>query len=436
VTHRRPVRRLLVSLAVLGFLVAVPAFPAGFQIMTQGARATGMGLAFTAVADDPTAIFYNPAGLGWQEHFSSEIGVGFITKLDGKFDGANPFPGTGQNGAQHLTTFVVPTFYAVIPLTQDINLGIGAFSPYGLGFRWDNTDNQWPGRFISTNAVIQTIDLNPVLSWKLLPSLSIAGGADYRLSKVQLERNAGLYDPLSGSVVDTAYVKLNSSIWDNHGWGWNAAIMLKPAPTFSIGASYRSSITIDYAGTATFTQILTGNDVLDAIVASRLPSNPQNVATSIKFPGSLNLGMAWVIGKNTTMSIEADWTQWSDFHDLAINFENPAIPDQDRVTAWQDAWAYRFGIEQKFGKWSVSGGYYYDNTPQPAEDVGPILADNDRVGYTIGFSYGTPRFSVNVSDLYLTVRDRTTPPSNTDNFYGTYKKEAVNIAIASMRFAF
>jgi len=435
VTRPQRVRRFWVSLACLGFLVASPAFPAGFQIMTQGARATGMGLAFAAVADDPTAIFYNPAGMGFQEHYSVELGSGFISKLNGKFYGTNPFPGDGANGSQHLTTFVVPNFYMVVPLLQDLNLGVGLFSPYGLGFRWDNTDNQWPGRFISTNAVIQTMDLNPVISWKLLPQLSIAAGADYRLSKVQLERNLGTFDPLTNSFVDTAYLKLNSSIWDNSGWGWNAAIMIKPAPTFSIGASYRSKIDVDYAGTATFTQIPTGNAVFDNIVASLLPSSPQSVSTTINFPASLNLGMAWV-AQNTTVSIEADWTQWSDFHNLQINFTNPAIPSSDRVTAWQDSWAYRFGVEQRFGKWRLQAGYYYDNTPQPKVDAGPILADNDRMGYTFGFTYGTEKFSVNISDLYLTVKDQTTPYPNTDGFYGQYKKEAVNIAMFSLRFAF
>jgi long-chain fatty acid transport protein len=436
VTTSRRVRPLLVSLAALGFLLARPAFPSGFQIMTQGARATGMGLAFAAVANDPTAIFYNPAGLGWQQHFSAESAIAFISKLDGKFDGSNPFPGDGSTGEQHLTTFVVPTFFAVIPLTADVNLGLGVFAPYGLGFRWDNTDNQWPGRFISTNAVVQTVDLNPVLSWRLTPQIAIAGGADYRLSKVQLERNNGTFDPLTMSEVDTAYVKLNSSIWDNSGWGWNAAIMLRPAPTFSIGASYRSSITVDYEGTATFTQILTGNSVFDAIVASRLPPNPQAVATSIKFPGSLNLGMAYVIGKNTTVSLEADLTQWSDFQELLIDFQNPGIPDSNRVLAWQNSWAYRIGFEQKIGKWAIQSGYYYDNTPQPAVDTGPLLADNDRTGYSFGFSYGTEKFGFNVSDLYLKVKNRTTPFPNTDDFYGTYKDESVNVAIASLRLAF
>jgi long-chain fatty acid transport protein len=426
------------SLAAAGLLAAAPAFPSGFQIMTQGPRATGMGLAFTAVADDPSAIFYNPAGIGFQDHFSVEMGAGFITKLTGDFHGDNPFPGIGANGDQHKTTFVTPNFYAVIPLTQDVKLGLGVFSEYGLGFRWNDPapTYPWPGRFVSDNAVIQSVDLNPVLAWRLTPEFSIAGGASYRLSRVQLERNNGTFDPLSNAVEDTARVKLNSSIWDNHGWGWNAALLFKPAQSFSIGASYRSKIGIDYTGDANFTQILTGNPLIDALVASRLPQGPQAVTTHIEFPGSLNLGMAFVIAKNTTLSLEADWTEWSKFSQLNINFVNPAIPGLDRTTNWDDSWAYRFGVEQKFGNWAVRSGYYRDKTPQPASDVGPILADNDRDGFTIGFGYDVPKWGFNIADLYLKVKDRTinTAP-NTDGFYGRYS-ESINIAIASFRFSF
>ncbi|HYV40752.1 MAG TPA: hypothetical protein VEO02_03075, partial [Thermoanaerobaculia bacterium] len=67
-------RSVSVPLAILFFLTAIPAFPSGFQLNTQGARAMGMGLAFTAVANDPSAIFFNPAGLGWQKHFEAEVG--------------------------------------------------------------------------------------------------------------------------------------------------------------------------------------------------------------------------------------------------------------------------------------------------------------------------------------------------------------------------
>jgi len=416
--------------------VATPAFPSGFQIMSQGAKATGMGLAFSALADDPTAIFYNPAGLGWQEHFSGEADFMGITKVKGDFTGANPFPGVGSNGDQHKTTFFIPTVFGVVPLTKELSFGIGVFSQYGLGFRWDSpANNPWPGRFVSENAVIKSVDLNPVFSLRVTNAIAIAAGADYRLSFVQLQRVNGTYDPLNNVIADTARVKLDSSLWDNHGWGWNAAIMIRPSPAFSLGASYRSSIKIDYAGDANFTQILSGNPVLDALVASRLPQGPQAVNTSVKFPATVNIGMAFVVAKNTTLALEADWTEWSDFGELLIDFVNPAIPDLDRHTNWKDSWAYRFGVEQKFGAWAVRSGYYRDKTPQPTSDVGPILADNDRDGYTIGFGYNTPRWGFNISDLYLTVKDRTVDVPNTDGFYGKYR-ETVNIAIASFRVSF
>ncbi len=426
----------------MGVLVAAPAFPAGFQIMTQGARATGMGLAFTALADDPTAIFYNPAGLGWQEHFSAELGSSFITKTKGDFQGANPFPGDGATGQQHKTTFLVPTFYAVMPLTKDINLGIGSFAQYGLGYRWDGGD-QWSGRFVSQNAVIQSIDLNPVLSWRLTPQIAIAGGADYRLSRVQLERDTAAFDPLTSAFADTAHVKLDSSIWDNHAWGWNAGILIKAAPELAVGASYRSSMTIDYKGTATFTQKLTGDPVLDAIVASRLPVGQRGVMTSISFPATINIGIASTIAKNTTIALEADWTQWSKFQSLNITFSDlpggnvcaPGGIQVCRATDWQDSWAYRLGVEQKFGNWSIRSGYYIDKTPQPVKDAGPILADNDRQGYTIGFGYNTERWGFNLADLYLKVKDLNVLTESTDNFFGKYK-EAVNIAIFGLRLSF
>jgi len=111
-------RSLSVPFAFLLFLAAVPAFPSGFQVNTQGARAMGMGLAFTAVANDPSAIFYNPAGLGWQKHFEVEVGGSALTKTQGDFTGENPYPGVSDVEKEHKTTFILPTVYAVIPLTS------------------------------------------------------------------------------------------------------------------------------------------------------------------------------------------------------------------------------------------------------------------------------------------------------------------------------
>lgn len=51
------------ALAALAFLVAGPSFARELPAFYKGIRPLGMGGAFTAVADDENALFYNPAGL-------------------------------------------------------------------------------------------------------------------------------------------------------------------------------------------------------------------------------------------------------------------------------------------------------------------------------------------------------------------------------------
>jgi long-chain fatty acid transport protein len=427
-------RPISVPLALLLFFAAVPAFPSGFQINTQGARAMGMGLAFTAVANDPSAIFYNPAGLGWQKHFEVEVGASGLTKVQGDFTGENPYPGSSDVEKEHKTTFVLPTLYVVAPLTSEINLGLGIFSQYGLGFRWDNAET-FSGRFVAQNAVIQTVDLNPVLSFQATPAIAIAVGADYRFSKVQLERNQAAINPFTNSVVDVAHIKLNSTLTDNHAWGWNAGVMVRPIPQLSFGAAYRSKIKVDYNGSATFQQRLTGNAQFDGIVASQLPQGSHPVTTSIDFPASLNLGAALTLPGDFTVSGEADWTEWDSFKSLDILFPDLVGRDLHRPTLWKNSWAYRVGLEKKFSSFALRAGYYRDKTPQPVSNAGPILADNDRDAFALGFGYGNDRWGVDVSDLYIKFKKLDTAGQSQDNFFGVYK-EAANVFAFSLRLSF
>jgi long-chain fatty acid transport protein len=402
-------------LLVGGLLVASPASPSGFQVMTQGARATGMGLAFTGVADDPSAVFYNPAGLGFQEHFSIMIGGSVLGRKKADFVGADPFPGEGTSGSVQKQEFVIPNVYAVVPLTADLSFGLGVNAPYGLGLRWNDPEH-WVGRFVSQNAVIKSADINPVFSYKLFPELAIAAGADLRFSKVQLERNTnlGIVDPFGGEVRDLAHVKLNSSLTSNSGWGWNVGILFKPLSYIGVGAAYRSKIKVDYDGTAVFTQRFTGNPVIDALVTAQLPQGEHPVTTSIEFPASLNTGVGIELPAGFLLALEAD-----------IAFPDGVAPELDRVTAWKDSWAYRVGLEKKFASgWAIRAGYYYDNTPQPEKDVGPILADNDRNVYSAGFGYNTPQWGVDLGGLYIRFKDRDVLTESTDNFFGHYSEDA------------
>ena len=43
--------------AAAALLVSANAFSSGFQVMTHGARASGMGLAYAGIGGAPTAVF-------------------------------------------------------------------------------------------------------------------------------------------------------------------------------------------------------------------------------------------------------------------------------------------------------------------------------------------------------------------------------------------
>ena len=419
----------------MGVLVSARAFPSGFQVMTQGARATGMGLAFAGVADDPTAIFYNPAGMGFQEHFGVYLGGNFLTRTDGGLEGANPFPGVGASENIDKQWFFTPNFYAVVPLTAELNFGLGVTSPYGLGLRWENP-NESITKFVSQNSVIKTIDLNPVFSYRLFPQLAIAAGADVRFSKVQLERDLAGVDPFTQSFADIAHVKLNSDMVDNTGWGWNVGLMVKPFEALSIGAAYRSHIKVDYDGTAVFIQRFTGDAIFDQLVGAQLPQGEHPVQTSIDFPATINLGAGIHLGPDFILSLEADWTEWSKFASLNIHFPDLTGRDIDRITAWSDTWAYRVGLEKKFGSFAVRAGYYYDNTPQPTFDVGPLLSDNDRNVYCAGLGWDTPTWGADIGAAYIAFRNRdVTRPPQTDNFFATYSETGL-VLTAGLRVNF
>jgi long-chain fatty acid transport protein len=434
--HRATLPRVVLAAVVaVGFLTSAPAFPSGFQVNSQGAKATGMGLAFAGIADDPSAIFYNPAGLGWQKHFDVYGNLQFLTRTEADFTGLNPYPGNGVLESQQDSWFVLPTIFAVVPLTQELNFGLGIFEPYGLGVRWNNPET-WSGRFINQNAVIKSIDLNPTFSYQLFPSLSIAAGADVRFSKVQLEQIQGAINPFTGSFDNVAKVKLNSDMIDNTGWGWNVGLMFKPVDAVSIGAAYRSKINVKYDGTAQFIQRFTGNQAFDAAVAAQLPTGTPPVQTEIAFPASINIGVGVNLGSGWTIGLEADWTEWSRFASLDIIFPTLVGDDIHRPTLWEDSWAYRVGLEKSFGEWAIRAGYYFDNTPQPTFDTGPILPDNDRNVYSLGVGWGTEKFGLDVGALLIKFKDRTVPPPlQTDQFFGTYSETAL-VLVGGLHMAF
>src|SRR5512134_2178984 len=108
------VTRGLAVLVVLMFSAA-SAMAAGFRLPEAGAKAMGMGFAFTAQADDPSAIYFNPAGLTQLEGQNLMVGATFIRNNGAEFTGTTPLTLNTGTGAFDVRTetqkdldFIVP----------------------------------------------------------------------------------------------------------------------------------------------------------------------------------------------------------------------------------------------------------------------------------------------------------------------------------------
>ena len=99
---KKLVKRLLVIIVAGAFLIEA-AFGSAFAINELGARAQGMGGAFTSIADDGSALFYNPAGIAFQKGLKLEMDSLVVVGLFRFFPSSTPpgavVPANGYSGS-------------------------------------------------------------------------------------------------------------------------------------------------------------------------------------------------------------------------------------------------------------------------------------------------------------------------------------------------
>ena len=410
--------RTWVLVVTLITLAAGSALGSGFSIFEQGAKATAMGGAFAALADDPTAIFYNVAGIAQQRHAAFTFGgtaINFSNEFIG--DPNDPFA-SGTKGFYKRHTFVPPNAYAVVPVGGNITFGVGVMTPYGLRTDWDNP---WIGRFASRDANIKVLSVEPAVAWQSTNGVvAVGAGVEYRRGRVILTRNSGALNPFTQKISDVASTFLSSS-WKS-GTTWNVGVLFKPG-TWRIGAAYRADMDLKFKGDVTVTQIPTGSPAFDALVAAGLPHN-QGVNTTIPFPAVASLGVGTTAFANWDFEGDITHSSWSRFKALTVNFADQPSFSFTRPENWKDTYSYRLGTNHMVNpEWDIRFGVLYDKNPQPTDAVSPLLPDADREGVTFGVGFHKGPWVIDASEFVLHFKQRSTQGLSPD-LNGTYKTDA------------
>ncbi len=165
----------------------------------------------------------------------------------------------------------------------------------------------------------------------------------------------------------------------------------------------------------------------DAIIRSRIPFGTDlPVETSIDFPDEASLGLAFMLTPRLQLLTDFNWTGWSSFDEVNLDFTTANAFDSTIPEAWDDVTNYRIGF-----RWMLSPanewrfGYVIDNTPQPEDKVSPLLPDANRTGLTIGFGH-QGRFKTDLALMYLPFdeRERNETAAGETVFHGTYNTTA------------
>ena len=111
--------------------IAVDVRAVGLRLPNQDPEAIARGNAFAATADNPSAIYYNPAGITQLEGDQVRAGL-YLISADTKYTSPTGAEAHTDTGFQ-----VVPQLYYTHSF-QDVplSLGLGVYAPYGLGLDW------------------------------------------------------------------------------------------------------------------------------------------------------------------------------------------------------------------------------------------------------------------------------------------------------------
>jgi len=342
---------------LLALALAVPSagLANGTRLPNQDAEATARGNAFVATADNPSAIYYNPAGLtqlpGLQVLAESYV---ILSRYD-------YIPAGGGNRVEaKRTASVVPQFYASLtPESSPLSYGIGLYAPFGQSSDWPDNSGF---RTIATYNEIRYLTLAPTVAWKLSDHLSL--GAGLQINQVDADLRSGINPPPSS---DELIFK-----GDDTSLGYNLGLLWTINEHHVIGLSYQSRATSHFKG--------------DVYLSPYNLSAPG--AIDLPFPDVITLGYSWRPTANWNLEFAIDRTNWDVLNSATLS---SAVATVALPFDWRPSYYYEFGVTRRLADgWRVSAGYCYSENSVPDSTFNPAVSDMSRhlaslgIGRTVG----------------------------------------------------
>lgn len=430
-------QRYVALMAGLALLVPASfASASGFALIEQSA--SGLGTAYAggaAAAEDASTVFFNPAGMvlldGQQVSGMLHYIIPSATFSKDTAQNVVGAPLSGGEGGDAGVGKLIPNLFYTTKLNNDLAVGLGISTPFGLVTDYDKT---WVGRYHAVTSDVMTININPSIAYKVNDQFSIGAGLNAQYMKAELSSmvdgglayytSTGVSTYVSNPAADI-YGNLKGDSW---GFGYNLGLLYTPTKDTRIGLSYRSQVKQSLEGDATFT----AQDATNPIAAGLLSTTFTNrdITADISLPASASLSAYHRLTSAWALMADISWTQWSSFDKLVVNYDGTAdyLSTHPSVTTenWRDTWRFSAGATYNpTQQLTLRTGIAYDQAPVPdAEHRTPRIPDNNRFWIALGGGYKlSERISFDLGYAHLFVRDaeinKTAIPGTEDAARGT-----------------
>jgi long-chain fatty acid transport protein len=374
-----------------------------------GAKAGSMGYAFTAIADDWTAIFYNPAGLTQL----SGKGVG-IDIFDMPWTNWNNFSVSNKKNPNFMKgdhflkiydsepdrwekkrTFInviQPSFGAYFE-KNGYHFGTGLYLALASGTRWNDevvipVDNSVMGaRFES---LFMSGLLNFSIAKEIIKNLSIGIGVNLSISKLNFEAHKWYVSESDSSKNYQYYFEQD---------------VVGFAPIGIIGVLYRVNRDLRIG-----IKIYSGNrlhlrghtDINHTALAIKERSG---TTLQILDPPHYRFGIAYNITPRLLFAFNIQFTDWGDARwklDYADR-DLKLLRNVDVDLNWRNGWYRGGGLEYKYSNsLKLRFGYFYDDGVMPGEFVSiTTIPIDQQEGVTTGFGYETKKWILDWNIQYV-----------------------------------
>jgi len=412
------------------------------SVYAQGSAYSGA----SSSTDSISYMYFNPAMLVHQMGHQVEAGALAIFPHSSVEDASAtmflpvgpggsifPVPLSGADEVHNMAKYALTgNFYGLYDLCNDLKFGLSVNSPWGLEDDYGRNKN-WVGRFQALHSKLLTVNINPMVSYRVNDEWSVGAGfqAQYMAAdltnKVGVPENvfAGLsaFSPLLGALLGNIgsepFARVQGYGW---GFGFNLGVMYQPWDSTTFGVGYRSQVAHELKHQKSeFLQ--PAINLLSEFAPTAIPllesrgvilDIPYKVDASAKVrtPAQLNFGVTHHITDNWAVMADGQWTQWTNLNELRVSFgdDSGILSGQDSVfeTEWVNGWWGAIGTSYEYDcHWVFRTGAAYDRSPSRDDALrSPRIPDSDRIWVAVGATYHINyHFSIDASYNHVFVRD-------------------------------